>query len=604
MSRSERNTMSRSYCPFCEHGNPADAKYCSECGGALHLAPCPRCGAVNLTTAAACYQCRGTLAGPRADALGVSGVDARDMDTIAHDGPAAEELDADSVAATTQGADALASEALETDATDLDALARDAFPADASNTQDSGAATNIGDALAPTALKIDALDFDAVARDAIGADTSDTDAAAPAPGTADDALTPGVLKIDTLDLDTLARKALDAEQGASDMPGNGASDTDAVAPESVATDATDPFSLAALASRPKAGRNLDDFVPVSLSHDELGSSPRRGSTLRDPTSQAADVFRPSSRRNVDFFPGRTPGAGAFSRQPRHSDARDEKPLADEVFRPSVRESVDGIVTGWSTREKVNSMERVTLEPYGPIRRGTEVFLPASVPPRRAVVPVQPASEVHEHKPRRVFRTMALYFMLTVIGVVSAFAYYQWPRLGSSLEAASKNISDSVAPAGVGIIRRDSGPDLSHATKADMSAATVSPPSASATGVNNQAVVATGQRATRQPTEPAANKPNAPVAARPPASTVVGAGALESIRPAVCTEAVAAFGWCTLKPTEKTAGSKSAALDVAAKRAPAKQTRAPGGQEASPTRACAEGVSALALCAPDTARTTR
>jgi hypothetical protein len=55
--------MSLIRCPFCERGNPADAKFCSECGGALHLAPCPTCGAVNQVGAGACYQCRSPLHG-------------------------------------------------------------------------------------------------------------------------------------------------------------------------------------------------------------------------------------------------------------------------------------------------------------------------------------------------------------------------------------------------------------------------------------------------------------------------------------------------------------------------------------------------------------
>lgn len=52
-------------CPFCEHVNPADSKFCNACGGALHLVHCPRCGAVNEVTATACYQCRDPISGPR-----------------------------------------------------------------------------------------------------------------------------------------------------------------------------------------------------------------------------------------------------------------------------------------------------------------------------------------------------------------------------------------------------------------------------------------------------------------------------------------------------------------------------------------------------------
>ena len=55
--------MSPNTCPFCEQVNPPDAKFCNACGGALHLAPCPRCGAVSDVTATACYQCKTPLRG-------------------------------------------------------------------------------------------------------------------------------------------------------------------------------------------------------------------------------------------------------------------------------------------------------------------------------------------------------------------------------------------------------------------------------------------------------------------------------------------------------------------------------------------------------------
>jgi Double zinc ribbon len=55
--------MSVNTCPFCEQINPAEAKFCNACGGALHLAPCPKCGAVNDVAAAQCYQCHARLPG-------------------------------------------------------------------------------------------------------------------------------------------------------------------------------------------------------------------------------------------------------------------------------------------------------------------------------------------------------------------------------------------------------------------------------------------------------------------------------------------------------------------------------------------------------------
>ena len=61
--------MSFNGCRFCDHRNPADAKFCSVCGGALHLVPCPHCGAVSDIAATVCYQCRGQLPGRMTDAL-------------------------------------------------------------------------------------------------------------------------------------------------------------------------------------------------------------------------------------------------------------------------------------------------------------------------------------------------------------------------------------------------------------------------------------------------------------------------------------------------------------------------------------------------------
>ena len=57
--------MSPSICPFCERTNPADAKFCNACGGALHLVPCPGCGAVSDVSAITCYQCQAQLPGRR-----------------------------------------------------------------------------------------------------------------------------------------------------------------------------------------------------------------------------------------------------------------------------------------------------------------------------------------------------------------------------------------------------------------------------------------------------------------------------------------------------------------------------------------------------------
>jgi hypothetical protein len=48
-------------CPFCEHVNPPDSKFCNACGAPLHLVPCARCEAVNDPTATTCHQCGAPL---------------------------------------------------------------------------------------------------------------------------------------------------------------------------------------------------------------------------------------------------------------------------------------------------------------------------------------------------------------------------------------------------------------------------------------------------------------------------------------------------------------------------------------------------------------
>lgn len=57
--------MSLVRCPSCGFGNAAEAKYCSDCGGQLHLPPhlasCPHCGAINPATGTVCLWCHRKL---------------------------------------------------------------------------------------------------------------------------------------------------------------------------------------------------------------------------------------------------------------------------------------------------------------------------------------------------------------------------------------------------------------------------------------------------------------------------------------------------------------------------------------------------------------
>ncbi|MGE5738244.1 MAG: double zinc ribbon domain-containing protein [Betaproteobacteria bacterium] len=49
-------------CLFCQHANPASAKFCNECGSGLHLQPCERCDAINDRNAPQCHHCGVALA--------------------------------------------------------------------------------------------------------------------------------------------------------------------------------------------------------------------------------------------------------------------------------------------------------------------------------------------------------------------------------------------------------------------------------------------------------------------------------------------------------------------------------------------------------------
>lgn len=44
-------------CPFCDHRNPGDARFCNACASPLHLKPCKQCDAVNDEPATNCYKC-------------------------------------------------------------------------------------------------------------------------------------------------------------------------------------------------------------------------------------------------------------------------------------------------------------------------------------------------------------------------------------------------------------------------------------------------------------------------------------------------------------------------------------------------------------------
>ena len=56
-------------CLFCQHANPASAKFCNECGSGLHLQPCERCDAINDRDAPQCHHCGVALAAAPSEPL-------------------------------------------------------------------------------------------------------------------------------------------------------------------------------------------------------------------------------------------------------------------------------------------------------------------------------------------------------------------------------------------------------------------------------------------------------------------------------------------------------------------------------------------------------
>jgi hypothetical protein len=52
-------------CMFCNHVNPANSKFCSQCGSPLHLMPCAQCGTINNLTTRKCRHCGADFPGRR-----------------------------------------------------------------------------------------------------------------------------------------------------------------------------------------------------------------------------------------------------------------------------------------------------------------------------------------------------------------------------------------------------------------------------------------------------------------------------------------------------------------------------------------------------------
>ena len=69
-------------CSFCNHANPAGARFCNECGSGLGLRPCARCDAINDVGASYCHQCGALLNERVATSVGGAAQSSRAADAV------------------------------------------------------------------------------------------------------------------------------------------------------------------------------------------------------------------------------------------------------------------------------------------------------------------------------------------------------------------------------------------------------------------------------------------------------------------------------------------------------------------------------------------
>lgn len=69
-------------CSFCNHANPAGARFCNECGSGLGLRPCARCDAINDVGATYCHHCGAMLNERVATSVGGSAQASRATDAV------------------------------------------------------------------------------------------------------------------------------------------------------------------------------------------------------------------------------------------------------------------------------------------------------------------------------------------------------------------------------------------------------------------------------------------------------------------------------------------------------------------------------------------
>jgi hypothetical protein len=173
----------------------------------------------------------------------------------------------------------------------------------------------------------------------------------------------------------------------------------------------------------------------------------------------------------------------------------------------------------------------------------------------------------------------------VLAAVAALGYYTYPQLSlvDARQPPAAGGENSAAPASPAAPLLETAPPET----APPETALADPTRAAA----NQ------PRAGRQPVESQeAKAPAAPIA-RSQAISASRAGEQGPSRPEACTDAVAALGLCTAKPVQKKEAETADAIKAAIARSQASDAGKAGGQEPPRQEACTEAVAALGLCTP-------
>jgi hypothetical protein len=175
-------------------------------------------------------------------------------------------------------------------------------------------------------------------------------------------------------------------------------------------------------------------------------------------------------------------------------------------------------------------------------------------------------------------------VLAAIAVLGYYTYQQRSLVGTPQpRAASSEASDRVAPAGAGVLDGDAAAGATKSTSAEDDAV-LTGPATSPSGTS--------------PATPARAAANDPRAGRQPVkSQEAKASEPEPLRPEACTDAAAALGLCAAKPVQKKEPETAAAVEAAIKRPQTTDTGNAGGREPPNPQACTEAVAALGLCTP-------